>query len=94
MRVQGKQLFLMASVRIGRFDSAPLVRTLEAFAGEARVATTGGGGGLGLRRILEKSALFAARVRPEKLTEVLAVVELEEVRNRRARPKSLFFDRK
>jgi hypothetical protein len=93
MAVQGKVLYLLAMDRFGRFDPAPLVRTLDAFGGKARVDSSGGGGGLGLRRILDKSALFAARIRPGQHTEALAVVELEEIRSRRARPKSVFFER-
>jgi hypothetical protein len=89
--IQGKKAVLGAFDRFGRLTHEPLSRTLEGIGGRAKVNDSGGGAGLGLRRIVEQSELVAARVIPGRATEVLCTVDLGESRRRAANPKSIFF---
>ncbi len=56
-----------------------------------RVDASGGGAGLGLRRILEHSDVVAVRVAAGRESRVLCVVDLGEARRRATQPKSLLF---
>ncbi|NVJ03376.1 hypothetical protein HV824_35505, partial [Myxococcus sp. AM009] len=56
-----------------------------------QVDASGGGAGLGLRRILEHSDVVAVRVAAGRESRVLCVVDLGEARRRAAQPKSLLF---
>jgi hypothetical protein len=91
MGVHEGRIYLAAFDRFGRFGVEPVARTVEGLAGRAKVNDSGGGAGLGLRRIIEQSDLLAVRVVPQRSTEVLAVIQLSDVRRRATSPKSLFF---
>jgi hypothetical protein len=56
-----------------------------------QVNVSGGGAGLGIRRILEQCDLIAIRVVPGRETRVLGVVGLGDARRRAALPKSLLY---
>ncbi len=89
--VEGDRIFLSVLDRFGRFTSAPLANALAGYGKRARVDVSGGGAGLGLRRILEQSDLMAVRVAPGRECEVTCAVELAENRRRAGGLKSLFF---
>jgi hypothetical protein len=67
------------------------VKVIAGLGTKARVDASGGGAGLGLRRVIEWSDLWSIRVSPGVSSEVLCVIDLTEARARSARPKSLFF---
>ncbi|MBE4751537.1 hypothetical protein G4177_25520 [Corallococcus sp. ZKHCc1 1396] len=77
--------------RFGRLKASPLIRVLRSWGGKAQVDASGGGAGLGLRRILEHSDAVAVRVVPGRATEFACAVDLGEARRRAAHPKSLLF---
>ncbi|RKG99227.1 hypothetical protein D7V97_32010 [Corallococcus sp. CA053C] len=83
--------WLQAVDRFGRLTASPLVRVLRAWGGKAQVDASGGGAGLGLRRILEHSDAVAVRVVPGRGTVFTCAVDLGEARRRAAQPKSLLF---
>lgn len=87
--VEEDRIYLGARDRFGRFDPKFLARAIEGLDERARLNTSGGGGGLGLRRMVEQSDLLAVRVVPGKMTQMLCVVSLQPIRRRRATPKSL-----
>ena len=55
--VHDGRVYLKAVDRFGRFTVDPVARTVEGLAGRAQVNASGGGAGLGLRRIIEQSDL-------------------------------------
>jgi hypothetical protein len=83
--------WLEATDRFGRMSVSPLVRVVKAWGEKARVDASGGGAGLGLRRILEHSDVVAVRVTPGKRTQFACGVDLGDARRRAAQPKSLLF---
>ncbi len=85
------RIFLSATDRFGRLTPAPLANALAGYGKRARVDVSGGGAGLGLRRILEQSDLMAVRVTPGRECEVTCAVELADNRRRSGNLKSLFF---
>lgn len=89
--VKGTRAYLGAVDRFGRLTAEPLAKTLEGLGARAKVNASGGGAGLGMRRMVEQSELVAARVVPGRVTEMLCTVDLGEIRRRAAGPKSLFF---
>lgn len=76
--------------RFGRLTADPVARTVEGLGSKARVDSSGGGAGLGMRRILEQTDALAFRVVPNRLTEVFCALDAGGGR-RRGHPKSLFF---
>ena len=84
-------LFLEAVDLFGRLTPGPIARALASLGGRMQVNASGGGAGLGLRRILEACELIAVRVVPGKETRMLGVVGLGEARRRAALPKSLLY---
>lgn len=84
-------LFLEAVDVFGRLTPGPLARALASLGGRMQVNASGGGAGLGLRRILEACELIAVRVVPGRETRMLGVVGLGEARRRAALPKSLLY---
>lgn len=87
----GSWLWVVARDRFGTLTPAPLAATIGGLKERARMDMSGGGAGLGMRRLLESSVVLACRVVPGHLTEVLSVVTLSEVRRRASEPKSVFF---
>src|SRR5207249_3606570 len=85
------RLMLWVSDRFGRMTIAPVVRAVGSLGGKAVVDSSGGGAGLGLRRLLEASDLVAWRVRRGKLCEVLAAIDLNGKRRRVGTAKTIFF---
>ncbi|WP_233585555.1 hypothetical protein [Corallococcus sp. CA054B] len=83
--------WLEATDRFGRLSVSPLVRVVKAWGEKAQVDASGGGAGLGLRRILEHSDVVAVRVTPGKRTQFACGVDLGDARRRAAQPKSLLF---
>ena len=83
--------WLEATDRFGRLSVSPLVRVIKAWGEKAQVDASGGGAGLGLRRILEHSDAVAVRVTPGKRTQFACGVDLGDARRRAAQPKSLLF---
>jgi hypothetical protein len=75
----------------GRLTPGPIARALASLGGRAQVNASGGGAGLGMRRILEHCDLIAVRVVPGKETRMLGVVGFGEARRRAALPKSLLY---
>jgi hypothetical protein len=84
-------IYLEAVDRFGRLTAAPIARALASFGGRAQVNASGGGAGLGMRRILEHGEFIAVRVVPRVETRMLCVVGFGEVRRRGALPKSLLY---
>jgi len=84
-------IYLEAVDRFGRLTPAPIARALSSLGGRVQVNASGGGAGLGLRRILEHGELIAVRVVPGRETRMLCVVGFGEARRRAALPKSLLY---
>ncbi len=83
--------YLSATDLFGRLTAVPIAAMLEGLGAKAQVNKSGGGAGLGLRRVVEQSDLWAVRVSPSVVTEVLCVVDLGDTRRRAGSPKSLLF---
>ncbi len=88
--VLGGRMWFAVADRFGRMTPAPLVRTIEGLGGPAKVDASGGGAGLGLRRLVEHCEALAFQVYENRRTEVVASVTIEGPRKRLALPKSLF----
>jgi hypothetical protein len=84
-------IYLEAVDLFGRLTPEPIARALSSLGGRAQVNASGGGAGLGMRRILEHCDLIAVRVVPGKETRMLGVVGFGEARRRAAFPKSLLY---
>lgn len=84
-------IYLEAVDLFGRLEPEPLARALASLGSRVQVNVSGGGAGLGMRRILEHCDLIAVRVVPGKETRMLGVVGLGEARRRTALPKSLLY---
>lgn len=91
MGTEAGRIYVSVTDRFGRFERPPIVRTLRGLGERARIDSSGGGAGLGLRRIIDQSDVFAVRVIAERATEVLAVVSLDEQRRRNTGRKSLYY---
>ncbi|MGQ0507419.1 MAG: hypothetical protein ACT4TC_19105 [Myxococcaceae bacterium] len=89
--VANDRVFLSALDRFGRLGTAPIASAIAGLGKRARVDVSGGGAGLGLRRIVEHSDLVAIRVHPGRQCEVTCAVELAENRRRAGNPKSLMY---
>jgi hypothetical protein len=84
-------IFLEAVDLFGRLTPGPIARAVASLGGRMQVNSSGGGAGLGMRRILEACELIAVRVVPGKETRMLGVVGLGEARRRASLPKSLLY---
>jgi hypothetical protein len=84
-------IYLEAVDLFGRLTPEPIARAVSSLGGRAQVNASGGGAGLGMRRILEHCDLIAVRVVPGKETRMLGVVGFGEARRRAALPKSLLY---
>ncbi|WP_434380138.1 hypothetical protein [Melittangium boletus] len=84
-------IYLEAVDLFGRLTPAPLARAVASFGGRMQVNASGGGAGLGMRRILEACDAVAVRVVPGRETRMLGVVGFGEARRRAALPKSLLY---
>lgn len=89
--VSDGRAYLSATDLFGRMTAAPIAAVIAGLGAKAQVNAAGGGAGLGLRRVIEQSDLWAVRVSPSLITEVLCVVDLGDTRRRVGRPKSLLF---
>jgi hypothetical protein len=85
------RIYLEAVDRFGRLTSRPFVQALSSYGKRVQVNASGGGAGLGLRRMIEHSDAIAAHVSPGRESRVLCAVDLGEARRRAALPKSLLF---
>lgn len=90
----GNQLFVACTDRFGRLDTAPWCRALATWGRPVKVNASGGGAGLGLRRVLEHADVVAIRVEPRVSTEVVIALSLEGPRKRSNLRKSIFFVRR
>ncbi len=88
---EGGRMWLEVVDRFGGLRPGPFARVLGAWGGRVQVDASGGGAGLGLRRILEHSDAVAVRVTAGRESRVLCVVDLGEARRRATQPKSLLF---
>lgn len=84
-------IFLEAVDLFGRLKPEHLARPVASMGGRMQVNSSGGGAGLGMRRILDACELIAVRVVPGKETRMLGVVGLGEARRRAALPKSVLY---
>ncbi|MFL5356338.1 hypothetical protein [Archangium sp.] len=84
-------IYLEAVDLFGRLTPGPLARAVGSLGGRMQVNASGGGAGLGMRRIVEACELIAVRVVPGKETRMLGVVGFGEARRRAALPKSLLY---
>ncbi|MDY7229626.1 hypothetical protein [Hyalangium rubrum] len=91
LAVDGGRIYLEAVDRFGRLTTGPFARALASYGGKVQVNSSGGGAGLGLRRMIEHSDTIAVRVVRGRETRVLCAVDLGDVRRRAALPKSLLF---
>ncbi len=91
LAVDGARIFLEAVDRFGRLTTGPFARALESYGGRVQVNSSGGGAGLGLRRMIEHSDAIAVRVVRGRESRVLCAVDLGDARRRAALPKSLLF---
>ncbi len=89
--VANGRIYLTAVDRFGRLTPEPLANAVAGLGQKLRVNAAGGGGGMGMRRIIDLADTIAVRVRPGELTEFLAVVELTDVKRRAEHHKSVFF---
>jgi hypothetical protein len=85
------RMLLWAGDRFGRMTQAALARAISSLGAPAAVDRSGGGAGLGLRRLLEASDAVAFRVRPGEWCEALAVVDLSGQRRRSSSAKTILF---
>lgn len=83
--------YLTATDLFGRLTADPVASVVAGLGAKAQINSAGGGAGLGMRRLIEQSDLWAARVAPQVVTEVLCVVDLGDTRRRAGSPKSLMF---
>jgi hypothetical protein len=91
LAVDGSRIYLEAVDRFGRLTTGPFARALDTYGGRVQVNSSGGGAGLGLRRMIEHSDAIAVRVVRGRESRVLCAVDLGEARRRAAFPKSLLF---
>jgi len=91
LAVDGSRIYLEAVDRFGRLTTGPFARALDSYGGRVQVNSSGGGAGLGLRRMIEHSDAIAVRVIRGRESRVLCAVDLGEARRRAAFPKSLLF---
>ena len=91
LAVDGARIYLEAVDRFGRLTTKPFARALESYGGRVQVNSSGGGAGLGLRRMIEHSDAIAVRVVRGRESRVLCAVDLGDTRRRAALPKSLLF---
>ncbi len=84
-------IYLEAVDLFGRLTPGPIARAVASLGGRMQVNASGGGAGLGMRRIVEACELIAVRVVPGKETRMLGVVGLGEARRRAALAKSLLY---
>lgn len=91
MGTEEGRMYISVTDRFGRFERAPIVRTLRGLGERAKVDSSGGGAGLGLRRVIDQSDVFAVRVIAGRATEVLSVVSLDEQRRRNTGRKSIYY---
>jgi hypothetical protein len=91
LAVDGSRIYLEAVDRFGRLTTGPFARALDSYGGRVQVNSSGGGAGLGLRRMIEHSDAIAVRVVRGRESRVLCAVDLGEARRRAALPKSLLF---
>jgi hypothetical protein len=91
LAVDGARIYLEAVDRFGRLTTGPFVRALASYGGRVQVNSSGGGAGLGLRRMIEHSDAIAVRVVRGRESRVLCAVDLGDARRRAALPKSLLF---
>ena len=84
-------IYLEAVDLFGRLTPSPLAKAVASFGGRMQVNASGGGAGLGMRRILEACEAVAVRVVPGRETRMLGVVGFGEARRRAALPKSLLY---
>lgn len=89
--VEDGRMWLEVVDRFGGLRPGPFARALDGWGGRVRVDASGGGAGLGLRRILEHSDAVAVSVSAGRESRVLCVVDLGEARRRATQPKSLLF---
>jgi hypothetical protein len=85
------RMWLEVVDRFGGLRPGPFARALEGWGTRVRVDASGGGAGLGLRRILEHSDTVAVRVAAGRESRVVCVVDLGAARRRATQPKSLLF---
>jgi hypothetical protein len=91
LAVDGSRIYLEAVDRFGRLTTGPFARALDSYGGRVQVNSSGGGAGLGLRRMIEHSDAIAVRVVRGRESRVLCAVDLGDARRRAALPKSLLF---
>lgn len=91
LAVEGGRIYLEAVDRFGRLTTGPFARALASYGGKVQVNSSGGGAGLGLRRMIEHSDAIAVRVVRGRETRVLCAVDLGDARRRASLPKSLLF---
>lgn len=91
LAVDGGRIYMEAVDRFGRLTTGPFARALASYGGKVQVNSSGGGAGLGLRRMIEHSDVIAVRVIRGRETRVLCAVDLGDNRRRAALPKSLLF---
>ncbi|HVG57146.1 MAG TPA: hypothetical protein VNA24_01225 [Hyalangium sp.] len=91
LAVDGSRIYLEAVDRFGRLTTGPFARALDSYGGRVQVNSSGGGAGLGLRRMIEHSDAIAVRVVRGRESRVLCAVDLGDARRRAAFPKSLLF---
>ncbi|WP_093524485.1 hypothetical protein [Stigmatella erecta] len=85
------RIYLEAVDRFGRLTPRPFVQALASYGKRVQVNASGGGAGLGLRRMIEHSDAIAVHVSQGRESRVLCAVDLGEARRRAALPKSLLF---
>ncbi len=91
LAVDGGRIYMEAVDRFGRLTTGPFARALASYGGKVQVNSSGGGAGLGLRRMIEHSDAIAVRVVRGRESRVLCAVDLGDSRRRAALPKSLLF---
>ncbi|NTX62839.1 hypothetical protein HUA74_19515 [Myxococcus sp. CA051A] len=89
--VEDGRMWLEVADRFGGLRPGSFARALEGWGQRVKVDASGGGAGLGLRRILEHCDTVAVRVTAGRESRVVCVVDLGDARRRAAQPKSLMF---
>lgn len=89
--VEDGRIYLSALDLFGRLTAEPLARALERYQERAKVNESGGGAGLGFRRLVEHSDLLAVRVSPGRACQAVSVVDLGPARRRTNQAKSVMY---
>lgn len=89
--VEDGRIYLTALDRFGRLTAEPMARVLDGYSERAKLNVSGGGAGLGFRRLVEQSDLLVVRVIPGRACQAVSVVDMGPSRRRANEAKSVIY---